>query len=250
MDNNTSIQSSSNNQKHAFYWTGELDQNFWGHIMEEIYKSQIYKPYLPAKKEGSVVLEIGANVGLVTEYFSRHFEKVIALEPSSETFENLSLLVKGGMVTENETGKFIELPPLSNVTIVKKALFIENGEFMFGGPDNNKTMKSLHMATWQDGKPEEKVETITCDKLFEDYKIEHVNLMKIDIEGSEIEVLSSLGFKNVADKIDIIVGESHQWAGRHPNQLKEALKFNGFTLTMLPKTNLQDADVWVATKYA
>lgn len=228
MDSNTPIIQIPKSQ--AFFFTPPLVTNAWGHIMEEMWKSRIYDPFLPLKKEGSVVLDIGANVGLCSYYFSLYFEKVYALEPSTQHFDNFSQ-----MLAFNE---------ISNVTAIKKALFIENGQFMFGGSPNNQTTKSLHMATWKDGKPEEQVETVTLEKLFEDYKIKHVNLMKLDVEGSEIEILSHPSFKNVADKIDVIIVERHNWAGRHPNQLNEALKNAGFNVETIPNS----ADLLVAKR--
>ena len=52
-------------KSHAFFFTPPLATNFFGHIMEEMWKSRIYDPYLPLRKEGTVALDIGANVGLV-----------------------------------------------------------------------------------------------------------------------------------------------------------------------------------------
>ena len=226
MEENTS----KDKKQNAFFWTGELDRNFFGHITEELYKSRIYDPYLPTRKEGTVALDIGANLGLVTEFFSRHFEKVISLEPSSEHFGNFCSMV--------------DFNKLTNVTPVQKALFTENGKFGFGGPTNNKTMRSLHMATWQDGKPEEDVQTITLEKLFEEYKIEHVDLLKCDCEGSEYELFGHSSFRKVANKIDTIIVEVHQWANRHPNQIKEAFKNNGFTVEQIQN----DASLLVAKR--
>ena len=217
-------------QPHGFFFTPPLATNFWGHIMEELWKSRIYDPYLPLRKEGSVALDIGANVGLVSYYLAQSFEKVYSLEPSTEHMDIFTLMLNYNKLT--------------NVTPIKKALFMENGKFGFGGPKDNKTMRSLHMATWQDGKPEEQVETITLEKLFEDYKIEHVNLMKLDVEGSEIEILSHPTFKNVANKIDTILVESHSWNNRHPHQLIEALKNANFTVENIPN----DAQLFVAKR--
>jgi FkbM family methyltransferase len=121
---------------------------------------------------------------------------------------------------------------------------MKDGKFAFGGPDNNKTMGTLHMSQWQDGKPKQEVECITLETLFKNENIEHVDLMKIDIEGSEYEVLGSSSFKAVAPKIDIVIGESHKWAGRNENQLRESLKNNGFNFQWLPG----DAQLFVATK--
>lgn len=213
----------------GFFFEPPLDSNFWGHIMAEVWKDRVYAPYIEGKKLKTCV-EIGANLGIVSYYFSQHFDQVYALEPSKQHYD---LLVK------NTQGN-----GLTNVLPINKAVYIENGKFPFGGPTNNKTMRSLHTATWQDGKPDETVETITLDKLFKDNKIEHVDLMKIDCEGSEYEILGGEGFTKVADKIDLIIGEVHSWANRNRNQLNESLKNRGFEVTQLPN----DADIFVARR--
>ena len=218
-----------NTQPHGFFFTPPLATSFWGHQMEELWKSRIYDPYLPLRKEGTIALDIGANVGLVSYYLAQYFEKVYSIEPSTEHMNNFVLMVNYNKIT--------------NITPIKKAIYIQNGTFGFGGPESNKTMKSLHMNTpgW---KEEEKVETITLEKFFEDYKIDHVNLMKVDIEGSEVEVFSHPTFKNVAHKIDIIITESHLWSGRHPHQIVEALKNNNFEVNTIPNS----ADLLVAKR--
>lgn len=213
----------------AFFFLTPIESNFLGHQMAEIYRDKIYAPYVEGK-ENLVILDIGANLGLTAYYFSQFAKIVYALEPSTPHFDCLAR-----MITFNE---------IKNIKPIKKAVFIDSEKHPFGGPKDNTTMKSLHMATWAEGKPEEVVDCITLDKLFEDEKIDHVNLMKLDIEGTECEVLSSLGFSKVASKIDIIIGEQHQWSGRHPHQLKEALKNNNFTLEEIPG----DAQLFVAKR--
>lgn len=221
---------SMENQQHGFFWSGDIETAFVGHIFAEVFKDRIYQPYLPLNRAGTLALDIGAHLGIVSLYLAKYFERVIALEPSSEHFANLL--------------KMVEFNGLTNVAPVKKALFIENGRFGFGGPKDNNTMRSLHMATWAEGKPEEEVETTTLESLFKEFNIEHVNLLKLDIEGSEHEVLSHPSFKKVADKIDTIVVERHQWSGRHPNQLNEALKNAGFIVEQIPN----QADLLVAKR--
>ena len=198
--------------------------------MAEIYRDKVYDPYIPQKRAGTLAIDIGSNLGFVTYYLSQRFEKVISIEPSSEHFEILS--------------KMCLLNELKNVSVIKKAIFMKAGKFPFGGPDNNKTMRSLHMSTWQDNKPQEDVECITLEDLFRDEKIEHCDLMKLDVEGSEYEILGSPSFKAVASKIDIVIGESHKWAGRNENQLRESFKNNGFEFKWLDT----EAQLFVATK--
>lgn len=216
----------------AIFFYGTIEQNWLGHQMAEIYKDEVYRSFLPLQKQGTIALDVGANIGLTSIYFSRYFDKVIALEPSFEHFDALN--------------RNLQINKADNVKPIKKALFIRNGELPFGGPQANKTMRTLHMSQWTEGKHDEMVETITLDKLFEDEGIEHIDLMKLDIEGTETEVLSSVGFKKVAPKIDIITGELHYWNGRHPNQTKDALKNNGFSYETLEK--LVASEIFVAKR--
>ena len=214
----------------AIFFYGKLEDNWIGHQMAEIWKDGVYRPFLPLIKEGTVALDIGANIGLVSLYLSKYFEKIISLEPSEKHFECLNKNLVGHNIT--------------NVKPIKKALFIKGGPLPFGGPSDNTTMRSLHTAPWQDSKSDATVECITIDKLFEDEKIERVSLLKLDVEGSETEIVSSDSFARVADKIDCIVGERHAWSGRHPHQLDDALKNNGFSIEKI----LNDANLFVAKR--
>ena len=198
--------------------------------MVDIYHDKIYQSLLPLFKEGTLAIDIGANIGLVSMYLSKYFERVISLEPSWEHFDALN--------------RNLQINEITNVKPIKKAVYIKNGEFPLGGRADNKTMRSLHMGTWEDNKSSETVEATTLDKLFEDEKIERVNLLKCDCEGTETEVFSSEGFKKVAPKIDNIIFEVHKWSGRHPNQIRDALKTNGFEVTGFP----HDEEIFVARK--
>ena len=95
-------------------------------------------------------------------------------------------------------------------------------------------MRSLHSATWQDHKPSETVSATTLPILFKDFNIDHVDFMKLDVEGSETEIICSSSFKEVAPKIDSMLIERHAWSGRHENQIMDALKENGFEVGIIP----------------
>ena len=187
--------------------------------MAEVYKDRIYAPFLEGKKDLTII-DIGANIGITSYYFSQFAKQVFSLEPSLEHFDVMTTMLKYNKIT--------------NVMPINKALYIKEGQFDFGGPDNNATMRSLHSAVWQDGKPKETVSATTFPVLFKDFNIDHVDFMKADIEGSEVEVFSSSSFKEVANKIDTIVFETHQWNGRHPNQILDAFKGNGFAVESIP----------------
>ena len=220
---------SSMEKTHAIFFKPPLEINFLGHQMAEIYRDRVYASALEGKKDLTII-DCGANIGLTTYYFSQFAKIVYSIEPSKEHFEILQ--------------KMVEFNKLTNVNLINKAIYIKKGNFPFGGPIQNKTMKSLHMATWQDGKPEETVETLTFKDLFEENKISHVDLLKLDIEGTETEVISHTSFTEVAPKINTVIVERHGWSGRHENQLIEAFKNAGYQI----KPIIGSADLLIATR--
>lgn len=215
-------------QPQGFFWTGDFDQYFLGHQFEEIYKARIYKPFLE-NKQNAIVLDIGANLGLFSLYAAKYAQQVYALEPSVEHFANFL--------------KMLDFNQIKNVTPINKALWLENTKLPLFH-NKNKTMYSLHQAVMDKSSPNEEVDTMTLDALFEKFKIEHVDLLKADIEGSEIEIFSSASFKKVASKIDVVITERHAWSGRNNHQLDEALKNNGFKV----ETIANDADIVLAQR--
>lgn len=213
---------------HALFWKGDFDKYFLGHQAEEILKGRLYAPYLENRKD-PVVIDCGGNIGLFSLYAAKYAKQVYCLEPDPELFD-----VINRMKTFNE---------LTNIKPINKAIYIENKLFpFFRNP--NRTMNSLHQAVSSQDFPPIQVEAITLDQLFKDEKIEHCDLLKIDIEGSEFEVICSDSFKKVADKVDCVIGEMHSWGDRNPQQLINALQDCGFIYNTIPN----DASIFVGTK--
>ena len=212
----------------GIFFNGELKDNYVGHIMSEVYKEQLYAPFLMGKKD-LTILDIGGNIGITAQYFS-DFGKVYVLEPAKEHFECLSEMVKFNKLEDK-------------ITPVNKALFISNDKLPFFH-NQNRTMYSLHSAVNDNSSPAEEVQCIRIDDLIKENNIDQIDLMKLDVEGSEVEIVSSDSFKNVADKIKLIVIELHAWSGRNPNQIIEALKMRGFTVDQVQA----EANIIVARK--
>ena len=211
---------------HAIFFNEPIERNFIGHIMAEVYKDRVYAPFMEGKKD-LTVLDIGANIGLTSYYFSQFAKQVISLEPSLEHFDVFTTMLK-----YNKIG---------NVMPVNKALYIKDGVLPFHH-NANRTMYSLHGAVDDNSSPTEDVQCTTIKSLFDEYKLDHVDFMKLDVEGSETEIVSHSSFVEVADKIDTMVIEQHSWSGRNEHQLKDALESVGFAVSQFPN----DATLWVA----
>lgn len=179
-------------------------------ILEEIYINRVYEPFLQEKV--NTIVDIGANIGLTSFYFSDRAKRVIAVEPSATHLEVMRYMFKFNKI--------------NNVEIVDKAIYIENKNLDFYHNENT-TMFSLNSAV-NNKEDKETVKAITMEKLFNDYKIDRCNLMKLDVEGSEGEIIHHSSFENVASKIDNILIEYHQWCGYNPIGIINALRDYGF----------------------
>ena len=216
------------NDIHGFFFVPPIENNYIGHQFAEIYRDRIYAPFVEGKTD-MTILDIGANIGATAYYFSRYAKTVYAVEPSLEQFDILA--------------RMIAFNKIKNIVPVNKAIYIKNGTFPLFH-NKNKTMYSLHQNVNDNSSPSEDVETITIQGLMDTNKIDEVDLMKLDVEGSEVEILSSTSFKEVASRIKTIITERHAWSGRHENQLIDALKDVGYQVNQIPTS----ADVLVATR--
>jgi len=215
---------------HGIFFVPPITENFIGHQCSEIWRDNVYAPFLQGKS-GLTIVDLGSNIGLTTYYFSQFADKVYSVEPSKEHFQTLTR-----MLTFNN---------IQNVVPINKAIYIKSGKLSLYHDVKNKTMYSLHSAIGSANKfISEEVEAITLGELFKEHDIKHVDFMKCDIEGSETELLSSTSFMDVADKISTIVVERHDWAGRQPQQLVDALKNAGFNVGQVSTS----ADLLVGTK--
>lgn len=184
-----------------------------------MYHDGIYAPFLE-DKNNSVILDLGANVGVFSFYAYPFASKIYALEPAQEHFEVLEHMVK-----TNEMG--------DKIIPIKKAVSLEDSTASFYH-NTNRTAHSLKSIMNNFPDEMETVETIRLDTLFTQYNIKYVDFMKLDVEGAECDIVEGEGFFNVKDKIGALVIEYHQWSGRNPSQMVTALNDLGFDVNPVP----------------
>lgn len=206
----------------------DFNTSYIPEILWEIYRDRIYKPFVEGKKD-LTILDCGANLGLTTQYFSQFAKNVYSVEPSKQHVEVLE-----HMVEHNK---------LDNVKVIKAAIADKDGEMTLHH-NPNVTMFSLKEAVASPEHGSEQVETMRVNTLLERYDIKHVDFMKLDIEGAEMEVVGGRGFEKACEKIDSMVVEYHTWSGWNPSQLVNALRDYGYKVEQIPA----DATLFGATK--
>lgn len=152
----------------------------------------------------SVILDLGANVGDFAGEASGHFKcKVYAVEASPRTFDQIAssnLIQKFNLAVCAVSG-----PVILNVSSNAEAT----------------SLKHLNIAAY--------TEIITVQgmrlmEFLESKSIQRVNLLKMDIEGAEIEVLDSCT-DVFLESLDQITIEFHEWAGVYSqNEVKRIIR--------------------------
>jgi FkbM family methyltransferase len=168
-----------------------FEELFIPHIFREIYFDGLYVDIFNQRKD-MVVLDIGANIGIITDYMRPYCQKLYAIEPSSEHFEALK--------------KNKEFNRWDNVELFNLAIADKNGKMRLNTLAANRTCYSLALNYQQGG---EEVETMRIDTFLEKNKIKKVDFVKMDIEGEEEAVLRGEGFRKAMDKIDAMEIEFH-----------------------------------------
>ncbi len=183
----------------------------------EKYEIILFKQYL---KEGTAVLDIGANIGYYTVLAAMAVGtggRVISFEPEPV---NHSYLQKN--ITANN---------LVNVTAVETALSNANGMLTLHLNDDNKGRHSL--VDYQDTKDVVQVEAMTLDSFLKKENIKKVDVIKMDVEGAEglvIEGMSeTLAVVSPVMFVEFFPAAIHA-SGRDPLVVLEKLQLAGFSL--------------------
>ena len=159
----------------------------WGFY--EKYETELFKKLI---KKGMVVVDIGANIGYYTLLAARFVGeegKVFAFEPDPY---NYSLLCKNIQVNGHR-----------NVIPVRKAVFSKSGKMKLFLDKSNLGGHSLSEANVDKG-ASITIEVTSLDDYFKntDYKID---VIKVDVQGSEMEVLEGMtNTINQNDNVKII----------------------------------------------
>lgn len=162
----------------------------------EQFENDFYFKYIKGKD--LIVLDIGANIGLFSYHIMPLCKHIYCVEPTPN-HNNIRNMVLYGY-------------PVTNINI---ALSNHNGFSDFYIEPINQTMNSLQPR----GGEKLTVPCMTLEGIFNTYNIEHIDLMKVDIEGSEHTAITVELLKPVADKIDSV------WMEVHPPDQETQEKF-------------------------
>jgi FkbM family methyltransferase len=161
-------------------------KTFWQVFLRRVYSVQ------PADR---VILDVGANIGLFTLYAARCASqaRIFALEPFPATFARLLTTVRDHHLE-------------ARVTCLNYAATGTTGIRVM--PDLNVPSQRRSLSSSAKALSGTQVSGETLEQILDENALQHVDLLKMDIEGSEYEVLLSTPKKTLA-QIDRIALEYH-----------------------------------------
>ena len=177
-------------------------------VLNEIFIADVYD--LSRFNNLSCVIDLGGNIGAFSYRIASLFPNCVitALEPEPDNFSVLK---------ENCFN-------IENINLINKAVW-SHSDGVEIVPDYGGS------SVWENSKSPDSifVESIAFDELLE--KFDHVDLMKTDIEGAEVEAFLSASPDSLM-KIDNILGEFH----RHDSRWGDWVRYLGgfFELNIIP----------------
>lgn len=186
--------------------------------LDEIFVKEFYKA--GKWKNDMIIIDAGANMGMTSIYFKDCAKMIYALEPSPASYDAL---------VEN-TKEFY------NIKCFPFGLGDSKRKISLRASAGDKVPDSI----MGKGDVGVEIDVVGLDEFMENQGIDHVDLLKIDVEGSEYWIFHSQAFKNVSDKISHIIGESHFYGWLTPNLMKLMLSKSGFKTKFLDFDNMYD----------
>lgn len=148
--------------------------------------------------KNKVYIDVGAWIGPTVLYASPNFSKVLCFEPDPVAINYLE-------------DNLVLNPDMNNISVVKKGLYNDEGEALFGGTWNLGNSEATFLVnfpffSFNAGQPSQRgdkisrssniisVQTTTLENVLEEHCMggEEVGLIKIDIEGGEYVVIPAI----------------------------------------------------------
>lgn len=138
------------------------------------------------------IIDAGANIGCAAVYFARRFRdaKIICVEPTPSTFELLERNIE----------------PLDNVQAVNMAVWCDNSSIEIA--DSSVHHLAIRVQPRSDSENTIPVDARTIESIMKIAGIKTLDLLKMDIEGAELEVFERP--EEWLDAVQCLVIEFHE----------------------------------------
>ncbi len=144
-------------------------------------------------KENMIIFDIGAHIGSFTMKVAMEGAHVYAFEPDKDNYELLLENIKLNKLEARVTPCNIAITEKTGTGILRVNALNPGGHSLFLGTSQDKMMH---------------IPTKSLEDVMKEFSLDTIDLIKIDIEGSEYVIFQHMS-KETMDKISTIVGEYH-----------------------------------------
>lgn len=180
---------------------------------KQVIQDEQYRCVVEAYKDARTIVDLGANIGLASRYFSFHYPqaRIISVEPDESNFSVLEL-------NSNDSMELVHAGIWS-----KTCRLSTNREFR----DRNDW--AVRTAESHEG-----IRGITLPELMDEREIKQIDILKVDVEGAEFELFKDARFLK---DVGIVAMEIHKELGNQM-ELLDTLTTNGFDFAWFGETLL------------
>jgi FkbM family methyltransferase len=210
-------------------------------MLGETFHSRVYDVPTAPVRPGDVVIDVGANHGFTTCYFAHRGARVFAFEPSPAVFR---------LLEENVAASGLR----DRVRIFEEAVTDREGRTeMLVSPVLGGGMSTLHpvFAERLDLPVSSRVEVRSRNlpAVIRTLGLEKIRLLKLDCEGSELDILRSLD-RETLDKIDALAVEYHPDVYPLADLVATILGWNDFHLAKVATQDVANANLHAVSRRA
>ena len=164
--------------------------------------AHIWQEVVDDLRKGDLCIDLGANVGTVTRQLAQTGAEVIAFEPDPVTFERMTAslgAVENIILMQKAAGH------QANRLLLKRSARLKEGFERF-----SEAASLVRDDKQMDARNNVEVEVVDLPAFLQSLDRD-IRLVKMDIEGSEWDLLDALLDNPVLQRIDCIFVETHEW---------------------------------------
>ncbi|MEZ4681387.1 MAG: amino acid adenylation domain-containing protein [Caldilineaceae bacterium] len=223
------------------------------HLYELIFDDLVYMKHGIQFREDACILDIGANIGISMLFLHQHAPKgkIYAFEPvpdifdvlqtNAELYEQIDVLpLMIGLSSKPGSVQFTYYPHWSALSGLYGDVHDEE-ELSRVFMHNHYGDLATYAEDWLQGRFDGKTvdcELRTISQVIQEYQIEQIDLVKINVEKSEYDILLGIAEDDWA-KIDQLVVEVHKGEGRMTN-IENLLRKHGYEIAIEQTAALKD----------
>jgi len=157
---------------------------------------------IPPVDSVNVIVDLGAHVGIATEVFRRQYPnaRIISVEMDPENFK---LCARNHADTPSQDSINAAIWSSSGTVAIED---VGEGNWAFRAKSVDESASTSASAVG----PGSQVRAISFRDMVREHALPHIAILKVDIEGSEAELLES-AWREILGMTDLVVMEVHDW---------------------------------------